>query len=58
MKAKEITKAGLEALRSGKYRNVRLNFANPDMVAHTGELEAAIEACATCDACVKVTPSL
>ena len=127
MKAKEIAKAGIEALRSGKYRNVRLNFANPDMVslmitkswsadeevswlssgmtsqcyclsscyttlcngkrensskillrcwychnhmrgaqrldwtdtevmqvAHTGDLDATIEACTTCDKCVKV----
>ena len=35
MKAKEITEAGVKALRSGKYRNVRLNFANPDMVSPT-----------------------
>lgn len=32
MKAFEITQAGKEALLSGKYHMVRLNYANPDMV--------------------------
>ena len=32
MKAREIADRGIEALKSGKYKNVRLNFANPDMV--------------------------
>lgn len=36
MKAKEITDAGKEALKSGKYQMVRINYANPDMVGHTG----------------------
>jgi 2,3-bisphosphoglycerate-independent phosphoglycerate mutase len=31
---------------------VRLNFANPDMVGHTGDLKAAIRACAVVDECV------
>ena len=54
MKAREIADAGIEALKSRKYRLVRLNFANPDMVAHTGDLDAAIEACSIVDKCVKV----
>lgn len=33
MKAKEIADGGIKALKSGKYKNVRLNFANPDMVS-------------------------
>lgn len=37
MKAKEIKDAGVQALKSGKYRNVRLNFANPDMVGPSHE---------------------
>lgn len=37
MKAVEITAASKEALLSGKYKVVRVNFANPDMVGHTGE---------------------
>ena len=32
---------------------VCLNFANPDMVGHTGSMEAAIKACETVDACTK-----
>lgn len=52
MKAIEIMEAGKEALRSGKYKMVRLNFANPDMVGHTGDLKASIRACAIVDECV------
>lgn len=40
MKAREIADAAKEALRSGKFDYVRVNFANPDMVGHTGDLEA------------------
>jgi 2,3-bisphosphoglycerate-independent phosphoglycerate mutase len=39
MKAREITEAGKEALKSGRYQMVRINYANPDMVGHTGERE-------------------
>lgn len=53
MKAREITAAGKEALLSGKYDVVRVNYANPDMVGHTGDLKATIAACEECDACVK-----
>jgi 2,3-bisphosphoglycerate-independent phosphoglycerate mutase len=52
MKAYEITEAAKEALRSGKYGMVRINYANPDMVGHTGDLKAAMQACATVDKCV------
>lgn len=52
MKAVEIMEAGKEALRSGKYQMVRLNFANPDMVGHTGDLKAAMRACVVVDQCV------
>ncbi|KAI8476721.1 MAG: phosphoglycerate mutase [Monoraphidium minutum] len=52
MKALEIMEAGKEALRSGKYQMVRINFANPDMVGHTGDLQASIRACAVVDQCV------
>jgi hypothetical protein len=40
MKAREITAAGKEALLSGKYDVVRINYANPDMVGHTGDMAA------------------
>lgn len=42
MKAREICEAGKEALLSGKFQMVRINFANPDMVGHTGDLKATI----------------
>ena len=53
MKALEVCEAGKEALLSGLYDQVRINFANPDMVGHTGDLEASVFACALCDEKVK-----
>jgi 2,3-bisphosphoglycerate-independent phosphoglycerate mutase len=50
MKAPEITAAGIEALRSKRYDVVRVNYANPDMVGHTGDLEATRKACEVVDA--------
>jgi 2,3-bisphosphoglycerate-independent phosphoglycerate mutase len=52
MKAAEITDALLEHLRGGKIRHARLNFANGDMVGHTGKLEAAIIAVQAVDLCL------
>jgi 2,3-bisphosphoglycerate-independent phosphoglycerate mutase len=52
MKAYEITEATTELLKSGKYRFGRLNFANGDMVGHTGVMAAAITAVETVDECV------
>jgi 2,3-bisphosphoglycerate-independent phosphoglycerate mutase len=52
MKAREITKKVVELLDSGDYKFGRLNFANGDMVGHTGQLAAAIKACETVDECV------
>ena len=52
MSAYGIRDASLAAIRSGKYGLVVINFANPDMVGHTGVLEACIEACEVVDACV------
>jgi 2,3-bisphosphoglycerate-independent phosphoglycerate mutase len=37
MKAAEITDVMIDALRSGKYRTLRCNYANGDMVGHTGK---------------------
>lgn len=42
----------VEAIKSGKYDVIIVNFANPDMVGHTGIEEAAIKAIETVDACV------
>ncbi|MGH6763777.1 MAG: 2,3-bisphosphoglycerate-independent phosphoglycerate mutase [Phyllobacterium sp.] len=50
MSAPELTERAVEAIRSGQYDLVILNFANPDMVGHTGVLEAAIKAVETVDA--------
>ena len=53
MKAQEITDATIALLRSGEYRYGRINFANGDMVGHTGNLKAAISAMETIDKCVQ-----
>ena len=50
MSAPELTDKAVEAIRSGKYDLIVLNFANPDMVGHTGSLPAAIQAVETVDA--------
>ncbi len=52
MSAHGIRDAAAAAIRSGKYGLVVVNFANPDMVGHTGVLEACIKACEVVDACV------
>jgi 2,3-bisphosphoglycerate-independent phosphoglycerate mutase len=49
MSAVELTDAALERLARGQRGLLVLNYANPDMVGHTGVLAAAIEACATVD---------
>jgi 2,3-bisphosphoglycerate-independent phosphoglycerate mutase len=50
MSAPELTAKAVEAIDSGKYDLIVLNFANPDMVGHTGSLPAAIKAVETVDA--------
>jgi len=50
MKAREIAAATVAALRSGRFRFLRVNFANGDMVGHTGSLPAAVEAVRAVDA--------
>jgi 2,3-bisphosphoglycerate-independent phosphoglycerate mutase len=49
MSAPELTAKAVEAIRSGKYDLIVLNYANPDMVGHTGSLPAAIKAVETVD---------
>ena len=44
MKAREIAAKGAEWVRSGEYDYGLINFANPDMVGHSGNLEAATQA--------------
>lgn len=52
MSAMEVAEKAVEAINSKKYDSIILNFANPDMVGHTGSLEAAIKAVETIDVCV------
>jgi len=52
MSAVEVTDKVVEAIKSQKYDTIILNYANPDMVGHTGNLEAAIKAIETVDTCV------
>ena len=42
----------VEAIQSDRYDVIIINFANPDMVGHTGVLEAAVKALETVDHCV------
>jgi 2,3-bisphosphoglycerate-independent phosphoglycerate mutase len=49
MSAPELTAKAVEAIDSGKYDMIVLNYANPDMVGHTGSLPAAIKAVETVD---------
>jgi 2,3-bisphosphoglycerate-independent phosphoglycerate mutase len=49
MSAPELTDKAVEAIASGKYDLIVLNYANPDMVGHTGSLAAAIKAVETVD---------
>ena len=50
MSAAGVAEAVVEAIRSGKFDFVLVNFANPDMVGHTGVLDAAIHAVEAVDA--------
>jgi 2,3-bisphosphoglycerate-independent phosphoglycerate mutase len=52
MSAYEVCQVVLERLDTGNYDLVIVNFANPDMVGHTGVLEAAVNAAETVDQCV------
>ncbi len=52
MSALEVTGEVLKRLDSGRYALVVLNFANMDMVGHTGVLEAAMKACEAVDGCL------
>jgi 2,3-bisphosphoglycerate-independent phosphoglycerate mutase len=52
MKAAEITDAVIEQLKTGKYRSARVNYANGDMVGHTGNLRAATMSIEAVDICL------
>ncbi|HEV2148904.1 MAG TPA: 2,3-bisphosphoglycerate-independent phosphoglycerate mutase [Longimicrobiaceae bacterium] len=55
MSAPEVTEGLVEAIRSRRYDVLVCNFANPDMVGHTGVLEAAVRAVETVDAGLAAT---
>ena len=52
MSAYEVTEKCVERIKSGLYDVIILNFANCDMVGHTGVYEAAVKAVETVDECV------
>ncbi len=52
MSAPEVCDKLVEAIKSDKYDVIIINFANPDMVGHTGVIPAAVKAIETVDSCV------
>lgn len=58
MSAYEVTDKVIEMIKSDKYDMIILNYANTDMVGHTGSLEAAIKAVETVDECLGKVVSL
>ncbi|TGN06815.1 2,3-bisphosphoglycerate-independent phosphoglycerate mutase [Leptospira ilyithenensis] len=52
MKAKEITDTLIQAVQSHKYPFLRVNYANGDMVGHTGNMEATIKGLEYLDSCI------
>ena len=52
MSARGVTDALVEAIGSGKYDFIVANYANADMVGHTGDWDATISALGTIDACL------
>jgi 2,3-bisphosphoglycerate-independent phosphoglycerate mutase len=53
MSAPGVTDALVEAIRSGRYDFIAANYANPDMVGHTGVWDAALAAAEAIDACLR-----
>jgi len=52
MSAQEITEQLVKALKSGRYPFCLVNYANPDMVGHTGVMQAAVHAMEALDTCL------
>ena len=52
MKAAEITDRLIDELKTGKHRHARVNYANGDMVGHTGDRDASVIAVEAVDLCV------
>ncbi|MBZ4686615.1 MAG: phosphoglycerate mutase, 2,3-bisphosphoglycerate-independent [Clostridiales bacterium] len=59
MSANEVTDRVIAEIESGKYDVIILNYANPDMVGHTGDMNAAVKAMEALDSCIgKVIDSI
>lgn len=54
MSSAATTEKTIEAIRSGKYDFILLNYASPDMVGHTGNEKASIEAIESVDKCLSM----
>jgi 2,3-bisphosphoglycerate-independent phosphoglycerate mutase len=52
MSADKVTDETVKAIKSKKYGFILINFANPDMVGHTGVMEAAVKAVEKVDSCL------
>jgi 2,3-bisphosphoglycerate-independent phosphoglycerate mutase len=52
MSAAEVTDQLVAAIEGGRFGFIVVNYANPDMVGHTGDLAAAIKAIETTDTCL------
>lgn len=53
MSASGITERVIEEMNKNKYALIVQNFANPDLVGHSGKLEAAVKACQVMDECIQ-----
>ena len=53
MSAYKVTEECIKRIQSGEYDFMVLNFANPDMVGHTGEFDAAVKAVEVVDECLQ-----
>src|SRR5207249_850787 len=54
MSAREVARRFVEEVETGEYAFAVVNFANPDMVGHTGSIPAVVEAVETADECLGV----
>ena len=52
MSARELTQRLVSEITSNSYDFIVINYANPDMVAHTGNIKATIKACEVIDECI------
>ncbi len=52
MSAQAVTEGAIAAVEKGIYSLIVINYANPDMVGHTGQIEATVKAIETVDTCV------